>query len=293
MTTELHTATADKLLAYDGDCPMCLATVAWLLRLGLVRPDQTRSNHELTGAHLEAAHRAGIRNQLVVLDLQTGKTRAGSDGLLWIIGDNRRMRFGAWLLGLPGLRQLLRYAYETISYNRRVLSPPRHQIVCDCEPEVTVERRLTLVVPLVLAAIALAAAFGAAVATSWGLGDAAFGAVFIQIAAGAGWLVMIAAALVLLPGMQRIDYVAHLAVTMFTGALVALPAAIVMPLVPRPAAVAMGCLTMAASFALMFAMQRRRVAAQRLRSGWLWVWAVVLVATFAGSVVSHFREQIF
>jgi hypothetical protein len=125
------------------------------------------------------------------------------------------------------------------------------------------------------------------------VGDAAFGAVFIQIAAGSGWVVMIVAGLSVLRGMQRIDSVAHLAVTMFTGALILLPAAILTPVLPRPAAVVFDCLAVLASFALMFAMQRRRVAAIGLGSVWLWAWAAVLVATFAASVVSHFREQLF
>jgi predicted DCC family thiol-disulfide oxidoreductase YuxK len=293
MTIDVKTAASRMLLAYDGDCPMCRATVRMLVRFGLVPPEQMRSHHELTGADLEAARRAGIRNQLVVLDLETGETRAGSDGLLWIIGDKPGRHFFVRLLGLPGIRQIVRLKYETISYNRRVISPPRHQVVCDCEPQVTVGRRLMLVVPLVLATIALAALFGAAVSTAWGVGDAAFGAVFIQIAAGSGWAVMFVAGLALLTRMQRIDYVAHLAVTMFTGALVLLPAALVTLILPRPAAVAFDSLAVLASLALMFAMQRRRVAAIGLGSVWLWAWAVVLVATFAGVVLSHFRTEIF
>ncbi|MEX0678307.1 MAG: DCC1-like thiol-disulfide oxidoreductase family protein [Pirellulales bacterium] len=291
MSTDLMTS--EKLLAYDGDCPMCLATIALLLRLRLIRPEQTRSNHELDRADLLAAQQAGLRNQLVVLDLQSREARVGSDALLWIIGDNTGGHFLVRLLGWPGFRHLLRYGYETISYNRRVISPPRHQVVCDCEPEVTVERRLTLIMPLALASIALAAGFGAAVFVGWGLGDAITGAIFIQIAAGSGWVAMIAAGLVLLRGMQRIDYVAHLVVTMFTGALALVPAAVLTLLLPRPVSIAIASLSVLAAFALMFAMQRRRVAAISLRSVWLWAWAVVVVVTLTSSIVSHFREQIF
>ena len=293
MATDVKTSSPAKLLAYDGDCPMCLATIRLLLRLGLVRPEQTRSNHDLEPADLEAAQRAGIRNQLVVIDLATRETRAGSDALLWIIGDNTRVHQLVRLLGWPGFRHLLRFGYETISYNRRVISPPRHQIVCDCEPEVTVARRLTLIVPLVLATIGLVAGFGAAVFVGWGLGDALTGAIFIQIAAGSGWIAMIAAATAVLRGMQRIDYVAHLVVTMFIGALVLVPGAIVTLLLPRPASAAIDALLVLAACALMFGMQRRRVAAIGLGSVWLWAWAVVVVLITAGSIVSHFREQLF
>jgi hypothetical protein len=264
-----------------------------LLRLGLVRAEQTRSNHDLDAADLEAAQQAGIRNQLVVIDLATRETRAGSDALLWMIGENTRAKPFVRLLGLPGFRQLMRYGYEAISYNRRVISPPRHQIVCDCEPEVTVARRLTLIVPLLLVTIAIWAGFGAAAFVGWGLGDAITGALFTLIAAGAGWFVMIVAGLVLLRGMLCIDYAAHLVVTMFAGALVLLPAAILTPLVPVPVSIAMVGVSLLAAIALMFAMQRRRVAAMGLGRVWLWGWAIVVVLTTGGSIVSHFREQLF
>lgn len=291
MTTEVKTS--EMFLAYDGDCPMCLATVGLLLRFHLVRPEQLRSNHELEGADLEAARRAGIRNQLVVFDPATGETRSGSDGLLWIIGENTNHHFLVRLLGLPGIRQIVRLKYETISYNRRVISPPRHQIVCDCEPEVTVGRRLMLIVPLVVVTMALWAAFGAAAFVAWGLGDAVTGAIFAQIAAGAGWLVMIVAGLVLLRGMLGVDYLGHLAVTMFTGSLVLLPAALLALVLPREVGMALDALAVLAALALMFAMQRRRVAALAIGRAWLWAWAIVIVATTGGSILSHFRADIF
>jgi predicted DCC family thiol-disulfide oxidoreductase YuxK len=291
MATEVKTS--ELLLAYDGDCPMCLATVALLLRLGLVRPEQTRSNHELAGTDLEAAQRAGLRNQLVVVDLATRQTRSGSDALLWIIGNNTGRHFLVRLLGLPGIRQLLRIGYETISYNRRVVSPPRHQVTCDCEPEVTLARRLMLVVPLVLATIGLWAGFGAAAFFAWGLGAVAEGAVFLPMAGLSGWVIMIVVGMVALGGMQRIDYVAHLTVTMFCGTLVLVPAAILGLVVPPTASMAIAAVSTLAAFGLMFAMQRRRVAALGLSAAWLWTWAVVLAGTFAGSIVSHFRERLF
>jgi predicted DCC family thiol-disulfide oxidoreductase YuxK len=291
MTTAVKTT--EKFLAYDGDCPMCLATVGMLLRFHLVKPEQTRANYDLEDAELEAARRAGIRNQLVVFDPRSGETRPGSDGLLWIIGDNPRYRWLALLLGLPGIRQVVRFKYEAISYNRRIISPPRHQIVCDCEPEVTVGRRLTLIVPLVIAAASVVAGFGATVFHSWHLGDAAEGAVFSLIAGGCGWLIMAIAAFVLLRVMPALDYVGHLAVTMFAGALALLPAALLTLVVPREAAIAVDALAVLAGFALMFAMQRRRVGALKLKAAWLWAWTLAVVLGTAGCVLSHFRADIF
>jgi len=267
---------SEKLLAYDGDCPMCLATVSLLTRLRLVRPEQTRSNHDLDGADLEAARRAGIRNQLVVIDPQTRETRAGSDGLLWIIGDNTGQHLLVRLLSLPGFRHLLRYGYETVSYNRRVISPPRHQIVCDCEPEVTLARRLALVVPLLIIVVVIVAGFGAAAFSSFAVGDALAGAVYMPLAVLAPWAVLAAAGLVCLKGIERIDYVAHLTVTLLTGALMLVPAALLAPIVPRGAWLALSGALVPVGFGLMFLMQRRRVAAMRLSRAWLWAWTLVV-----------------
>ena len=74
------------ILAYDGDCPMCKGIVALLLRLRLIEPGQAVSNHDLSPRDLAAATEAGIRNQLIVLDVLSRQSRAGAEGLLWIIG---------------------------------------------------------------------------------------------------------------------------------------------------------------------------------------------------------------
>jgi predicted DCC family thiol-disulfide oxidoreductase YuxK len=288
MTTALKPA--EKILAYDGDCPMCTTTVAMLIRMKLVRPDQTRANYDLTGADLEAAQAAGIRNQLVVLDSQTHETRSGTDGLLWILRENTGNHFLVRLLTLPGIRQALRWGYQVISYNRRIVSVPRHQIVCDCEPEVTLGRRLSLVVPLLLLTIFFTAAFGAAVFSGWQLGDALAGAGFMEVALGTFWVALVVASAVLLAADKRVDYLAHLAATMFVGALVLVPASLLTPLLPRQALVALNCATVLASVALMFSMQRRRIAALGLSRGWLWAWVAVLTVGFGVTTWLYFGQ---
>ena len=165
------------------------------MRFGLVRPEQAQSNHDLAPADQALAESAGIRNQLIVLDPDTRQWRGGADGLLWIVGDN----FGhpAWvrMLGLPGVRQLVRFGYEAISYNRRILSPPRHCIRCDCEPQATFARRMTLIGPLAIIGLLLTMLCGAAVFAGAGLGTPLLGAA-VLLAAVSGWLVVGAAAIV-------------------------------------------------------------------------------------------------
>ncbi len=280
MTTA--TAHAEKILIYDGDCPMCRATIAALLRLRLVRAEQTRSNHDLQGPDLEAAEAAGLRNELVVLDPQSRETRSGTDGLLWIIRDNTGNHPLVRLASLPGFRDVLRWTYRVVSYNRRIISPPRNQIVCDCEPEVTLARRLSLIVPVALKTLLLTAAFGAALFRADAAGSAGEGALVAIAAAGSGWLILIIAAIVLLDGDRRIDYVGHSAITMFVGALVLLPATLVALLAPRDPALALAGVSLAVSLVVMVKMQRRRVAALKISHAWLIAWPVVL----AGGVLA-------
>jgi predicted DCC family thiol-disulfide oxidoreductase YuxK len=278
MTTAVRQS--GKYLAFDGDCPMCTSTIALLLRLKLVRPEQTRSNHDLEGDDLQSIRAAGIRNQLVVLDPDSRETRAGSDGLVWLIGDNLGnpwwMRVWTW----PGFRQVLSFGYEAISYNRRVISPPRHRIACDCEPEVTLARRMALVVPVLLLTFLLAAAFGACVLRGWRLDNAIGGIWFVPAALGAGLVPLALVALVSLRGEQRIDYLAHLAITTFAGTAVLLPFGLAALFLPREAATAIVCLSGAGSLAMMFFMQRRRVAAVGLGGRWLWGWLASLSVGF-------------
>src|SRR5262249_20119814 len=156
-----------------------------------------------------------------------------------------------------------------------------------------VPRRLSLIVPLVLMAMGFTAAFGAAVFAKFGFGEVAEGAVFSLIAAGAGWIGMIVAGAVMLRGMRGVDYVGHLAVTMFTGALVLVPATLLTLVLPREVAAAIDIVSVLAAFAVMYRMQVRRVAALQLRPSWVWAWAVVVIVTTAASILSHFRERIF
>ncbi len=268
---------AEKIVVYDGDCSMCRGTIAALVRARLVRPDQTRSNHDLSDADFAIVNAAGIRNQLVVLDLRTRETRAGTDGLLWFLREKTGNNLLVRLFGLPGFRHLLRVGYEAISYNRRIISPPRNQIVCDCEPEATLARRLTLIVPVLLCAVLLVALFGATAFHAGELGDALAGALLALLGIS-GLAVMIVVALVALPADKRIDYIGHLAITTLAGALLLVPAMLVsFALVPSVRRlIAADSLSVLVSAGLMFAMQRRRTAVLALSQRWLWGWVVAL-----------------
>lgn len=272
-----------RLLAYDGDCPMCRSTVALLLRLRLVEPEQLKSNHELDPDDLETAMTAGMRNELVVIDRESRETRTGTDGLLWLVRGNGKHRLLVGLLSLPGVRQLLGAGYQVISYNRRVISPPGHAIACDCEPQVTIPRRLSLVLPLVALSAVLWGAFGAAATVVWPQVIPAPGARWGMSASGAVFSVLTLAACVALPADKRLDYVAHLVVTLFVGATLLLPASVLALLWPGRLAMALLACSLAAAAALMFRVQLRRTRALAVSRLWVWLWAIAMLGSFIKS----------
>jgi hypothetical protein len=74
---------------------------------------------------------------------------------------------------------------------------------------------------------------------------------------------------------------------------VLLPAALLRFVLPAEATVVVDAVFLLAALAVMFAMQRRRVAALGLNSAWLWAWAILLAATIGLSITSHFRGEMF
>ncbi len=290
MTTDIRTA--EKFLTYDGDCPMCIASVGALVNWGLVRPEQTRANHDLDPLDAELARDAGIRNQLVVIEPNSRETRVGTAGLLWIIGETPGCGLATKLLSLPVLRHLLSFGYKAISYNRRIISPPKHQIICDCEPQVTIGRRLSLIAPLVVLSSLVVAAWGAAVFVGCELGTAAAGARLATVATLSGWSIMTLTGFALLGGMRGLDYLGHLAVTMFAGALILLAAAVVIPWLPRPPAAALAVLSLMYCFSKMFSMQLHRARSTQLPLAWVWGWTVVMLIAFGTTLAVYFRDRL-
>jgi hypothetical protein len=157
---------------------------------------------------------------------------------------------------------------------------------------VTVGRRLSLVVPLVVLSALVVAAWGAAVFVGCDLGTAAAGATLATVATLTGWTVMALAGFAVLGGMRGLDYLGHLAVTMFAGALILLAATIVIPWLPVPPAAALAVLSLMYCFSKMFSMQLHRAKATQLSLTWVWSWTAVMLVTFGTTVAIYFRDRL-
>lgn len=124
-----------RWIAYDGDCPVCIAMVGVLVRLGLARRDDLRTYTSFERETSMALWNAGIRNELCVLDEPTGEIRTGARGLLWAM-EATWLRPLASVLSSPLLLPVSNVAYRTIAFNRGVIVPRiQRDLSCECDPD--------------------------------------------------------------------------------------------------------------------------------------------------------------
>jgi predicted DCC family thiol-disulfide oxidoreductase YuxK len=119
-----------KVILYDGDCPFCRTLSAFLSR----RPGVSRRDARET--HAEEA-----RNEVLVIDEETGEVQRGFAGLLAVFEG----RWWAAVLRLPPLRGPLSLLYRLVARNRRLLLPPAPRpIRCACDPDPSLADRIGL-----------------------------------------------------------------------------------------------------------------------------------------------------
>jgi predicted DCC family thiol-disulfide oxidoreductase YuxK len=178
-------------LLYDGDCPMCQATVAKLERGGFLNGLQEVSPLQAAAWASPDLWERG-RVEVLLVDTQSGQVWGGIDALIQLFSRKAGFKLLSKILQWPLCHGLAQGAYQMVGYNRRILSPPAPRALpCACDPPVnlTATRNLyTLLVSLIflsLLAFAQGASFSPARLTHlpvWTLFNA------LTTATVAGWL---------------------------------------------------------------------------------------------------------
>jgi predicted DCC family thiol-disulfide oxidoreductase YuxK len=270
----------DLVLVYDGDCSMCRGVVRALASANLVPPERTRAFQDQTGELAERLERAGIRNEMAVLDLARGEIRSGVDGFVWILRATWArplVAVAAW----PPLAPILRVAYRTIAYNRSILAPKDPgRIRCACDADFRLGYRLVLLVALVALALALAAAFGATLARSGAQASERALALRFAAALAAAWLVPAARAATL-PRERAFEWLGHLAVAAALGALLLAPAALLGRWIEGRPLLAAQIAALAVAAAATARSLARRARAAGVALAWVAAWGTALAAALA------------
>ncbi|HEX5761246.1 MAG TPA: hypothetical protein VF121_18830 [Thermoanaerobaculia bacterium] len=239
-----------KVLVYDGDCPICIRGSRGFVRLGFLPEERRWEFQALEPGLAGRLAAAGFRNEMAVVEPASGELRTGIPGFLWLLRDG-------WLgpvargLDRRGPREALAAVYHLVSYNRRILAPPRSPIRCACDPDDRPGYQLALLVLLLAFALGAAALFGAAVAGARGAfaGAAAAGGLWSALALGAAAF----------PPQAHLRYLAHAGMVVAAGAAALLPAALLAPLLPPPLLRAAAVVAVAASLAVMARQLLRRL----------------------------------
>jgi hypothetical protein len=294
-------APAGKVVVYDGDCPICIRGSELFVRWRLVPEERRRAFQSYPGEIAGRLAAGGFNNEMAVLDPASGEFRMGIPGFLWLLRDGRLAPL-ARLLDRRWLAAPLTGLYHLISYNRRILAPPRREslraaadespgapsvapsagrasgggIRCACDPDERPGYQLALLALLLVFATAATALCGAAAAAGSGLAAPRAGALAAVLSAGTGWAALFLAAPLLVPAGLRLKFLAHLGMVMSAGVLPLLAAAALAPLLPLPALAAAAALAVGASFALMLRQLARRLRYLGLSRGWLVGWAAAL-----------------
>ena len=115
--------TRDPLLAYDGDCRMCIRSIRSMEMLGLLKGIETQPAALVTGDDRELLDSYRRSGEIVLLDAQRKDVLTGAAAFRWLLQRRLPRGLGA-LLDLAPLFCVMCIGYRSVAAWRRLISPP-------------------------------------------------------------------------------------------------------------------------------------------------------------------------
>lgn len=112
------------LLAYDGDCSMCIRSIRSLELLGLLEGIETQPAALVAGDDRELLDSYRRSGEIVLLDAQRQNVLTGAAAFRWLLQRRLPRLLGA-LLDIAPLFGLMCIGYRFIAAWRRLISPPQ------------------------------------------------------------------------------------------------------------------------------------------------------------------------
>lgn len=135
----------NKLLIYDDNCPLCNWYSALFIKFHFLPADGRVPFSTLQPGTLSRINLDKSRNEIPLLDTDTGEVLYGIDALLEIL--NVKLPFVQRIGRLRPINWLLRKAYKLVSYNRKIIVAKKCGAgLIDCTPDTNYYYRALLMV---------------------------------------------------------------------------------------------------------------------------------------------------
>ncbi|MEL7146939.1 MAG: DCC1-like thiol-disulfide oxidoreductase family protein, partial [Bacteroidota bacterium] len=108
-------------IIYDDECPMCHLYTSAFVDYGFLDPDGRQAFSDAANGSHQQLDLSRSRNEIPLIDLQTGTVTYGLPSLLKIL-TNRWRVFGL-IEKIPPLFWLINKLYRFVSFNRKVMVP--------------------------------------------------------------------------------------------------------------------------------------------------------------------------
>ncbi len=123
----------NNTLVYDDQCPLCSGYTHYFIRSGMLDNQGRIAYSSLPDNISESIDTAKARNEIALINKETGKVVYGVESLLIVLGNNWPIvrKLGS----IRPIHFLIKQLYFFISYNRKVISPAK-QTQNSCIPDV-------------------------------------------------------------------------------------------------------------------------------------------------------------
>ena len=112
---------ANHTMVYDADCPLCAAYTKTFVTAAMLDKDGRIPYQQVGGSFCPGMDAERAKNEIALVNLQTGEVKYGLESLLTII--EHRFKWMGTVARIQPLKFFLQKLYNFISYNRKVIVP--------------------------------------------------------------------------------------------------------------------------------------------------------------------------
>lgn len=130
----------DHVLLFDAQCPLCSAYSNTFVKAGMLDMDGREAYQEMAEATCIYIDKNKARNEIALVDKKNGTVYYGIDSIFKVISNSFPMLRAVF--ECAPFYWLMKKVYAFISYNRKVIVPPK-KTDDTCVPDLNIKYRIT------------------------------------------------------------------------------------------------------------------------------------------------------